>query len=411
VKRCNFIDLFAGCGGLSEGFHKSSFFHHLASVEWDAKACKTLINRLESKYSEKEASRKVIHFDIQRTKELFDGCSGDNEYGFFAGLSSLTDNQPVDLVVGGPPCQAYSLAGRIRDPNGMRDDYRNYLFESYVEVLKRLAPKTFIFENVPGILNAKPDGFNIINKISQSFEDAGFSIVSDIKGKALYNLSEVGVPQKRSRVILLGVNKSYDSTSSDSKQILHEFYENLEIKKEAQKTVEEAIGDLPKLYPFSSKQPNGSRKESHSCELQFQNHAPRFHNSRDIEIFKELTKDIESGRNELVSAESLKKLYTERTGRTSSVHKYYVLRRNEPSNLIPAHLHKDGLRHIHYDSVQARSITVREAARLQTFEDDFDFLGNMGDQYKMIGNAVPPHFSGKLAESIEILMKKRLIKV
>ena len=104
--------------------------------------------------------------------------------------------------------------------------------------------------------------------------------------------------------------------------------------------------------------------------------------------------------------ESLKKLYTEVTGRKSNVHKYHVIRWDEPSNLIPAHLYKDGLRHIHPDSAQLRTITVREAARLQTFDDDYVFYGSTGDAYKMIGNAVPPRFSKCLADAVyEVLLK------
>lgn len=129
-------------------------------------------------------------------------------------------------------------------------------------------------------------------------------------------------------------------------------------------------------------------------------HNPRYHNSIDIAIFKILASDIESGRKEYLTTKSLQKLYLDFRGRSSSVHKYYVLRRNEQSNTIPAHLNKDGLRHIHYDSKQARSITVREAARLQTFDDDFEFICSAGSNYKMIGNAVPPQFSKALAQAI-----------
>ena len=138
------------------------------------------------------------------------------------------------------------------------------------------------------------------------------------------------------------------------------------------------------------------------------NHDPRFHNPTDIGTFKLLAQDIESGVKKFTSTDELLKLYTERTGKTSAVHKYYVLRRDEASNTIPAHLYKDGLRHIHPDSTQARSITVREAARLQTFDDDYDFISSAGANYKMIGNAVPPYFSYKLALAISQFLKKFL---
>ena len=166
-------------------------------------------------------------------------------------------------------------------------------------------------------------------------------------------------------------------------------------------TVREAIGDLPKLYPLDREEKYDGRKLSHSLPVPFiANHVARWQSDRDIGIFDLLTKDIETGCNQYVSTEALKRLYTERTGKTSNVHKYHVLRWNEPSNLIPAHLFKDGLRHIHPDSMQLRTITVREAARLQTFDDDYIFHGSNSDAYKMIGNAVPPKFAKVLAQAI-----------
>ncbi len=121
-------------------------------------------------------------------------------------------------------------------------------------------------------------------------------------------------------------------------------------------------------------------------------------------IFKMLAEDIECGTNRYTSTEALKQLYTEMTGRKSNIHKYNVLRWNQQSNTIPAHLNKDGLRHIHPDSKQARSITVREAARLQSFSDDYIFDGSQQDIYKMIGNAVPPEFARRLALAVYDLL-------
>ena len=114
--------------------------------------------------------------------------------------------------------------------------------------------------------------------------------------------------------------------------------------------------------------------------------------------------DIQSGRNQYVTIDALKELYTKVTGKKSNIHKYYVLRWDEPSNTIPAHLYKDGMRHIHPDPEQARSITVREAARLQTFADDFVFLGPTMAQYKMIGNAVPSLFAKKIALALDKIL-------
>ena len=127
---------------------------------------------------------------------------------------------------------------------------------------------------------------------------------------------------------------------------------------------------------------------------------------RDIEIFRFLEEDIASGKMEYTNAESLKELYTRLTGKTSNVHKYYVLRWDEQSNLIPAHLYKDGLRHIHPDPLQARTLTVREAARLQTFPDDYQFNCSQTEAFKMIGNAVPPLFAKKLANAVYHLIQE-----
>lgn len=404
----NTIDLFAGCGGLMDGFEQSGKFRTLACVEWESAPCENLKKRLRDKWGYNNSEEMVLRFDIQRTAELFCGWQ-DEVYGESAGLDNLVNKGgKVDLIIGGPPCQAYSIAGRIRDENGMRDDYRNYLFESYIKVVKQYRPKAFVFENVPGILSAKPGGVPIIDVIRKTFDEAGYIVLSNFK-KALLDFSEFGIPQRRDRIIILGLSKA--EYGEKAFELLEKFYTELlpkhkHIKK---RTVRDAIGDLPKLYPLMFETKIQGRKTSHSYpQPHVENHIPRWHSARDIGIFKKLEKDIEDGRNQYTSIEALKKLYEEETGHTSSVHKYYVLRWNEPSNLIPAHLYKDGLRHIHPDSAQARTITVREAARLQTFPDDYVFIGSQMDQYKMIGNAVPPAMSKIIAEAIwELLFKEK----
>lgn len=394
------IDLFSGCGGLTDGFMQAHGFKSLAAVDWEASPVKTLKKRLKSKWNYLNTDS-IFQFDIQNTHQLMNGYQG-SRYAHHSGLIKMVGDQKLDLVIGGPPCQAYSIAGRVRDPNGMRDDYRNYLFESYIEVIKYFKPKCFIFENVEGILSAKPGGVSIIDRIRQSFFESGYHVSSNMKNDALFDLSHYGVPQKRKRVIIFGVAKSHFDP-----KIIERFYESLRTCKSFQPlTANVALAGLPKFVPLEEAQ--SSPKVSHiklsNEDIAFKNHEPRFHNLRDIDIFGLLTRDIESGRNRYTSSKALIDLYQKKTGRKTNFHKYHVIRLDKPSNTIPAHLYKDGLRHIHPDSKQSRSITVREAARLQTFDDDFEFLGTRGDQYKMIGNAVPPTFGHMIANSVKDIL-------
>lgn len=401
-KKIKSIDLFAGCGGLMDGFEQSGRYNTIAAVEWEKAPCRNLAVRLNDKWKYTDAERRVLRFDIQRTQELFNGWQDDEEYGTSQGLDELIKEVGgIDVIIGGPPCQAYSIAGRVRDGNGMKDDYRNFLFESYLKVVNKYMPKLFVFENVPGILSAKPGDRPIIDIIKESFDEAGYYLLPNLKN-ALIDFTEYGVPQNRKRIIILGLRKDFFGLEQ-CKTLLEQFYSEAlpKYKIKKKKNVFEAIGDLPKLYPLNAEQKFEGKRISHSLPVpNISNHVARWQSKRDIEIFNMLAKDIESGRKQYVSTEALKRLYTEKTGRESNVHKYHVIRWDEPSNLIPAHLYKDGLRHIHPDSSQARTITVREAARLQTFPDDYIFDGSNMETYKMIGNAVPPLFSKCLSKAI-----------
>lgn len=405
-KKYHTIELFAGCGGLLEGFLQQGGFDTLACVEWETYPCETLIKRLSTKWCHKNAKKEVVRFDIQRTEELINGFE-DKEYGKHEGLSKLIGNQNVDVIVGGPPCQAYSLAGRIRDEHGMKEDYRNYLFESYIKIVNFFKPKFFVFENVIGLLSAAPDGYPIVNRIKDTFLEAGYKVADNFRD-TLFEVADYGVPQHRKRVIIIGV-RIEDFGDDVTSQMISDFYKNvMPSLRKPQRTVADAIGDLPKIYPLEEPIKEKGKKYSHAPIISetVLNHIPRFHSKRDIEVFRFLADDIKSGRKEYTSIEKLKELYTKVTGKTSNIHKYYVLRNDEPSNTIPAHLYKDGMRHIHPDPEQARSITVREAARLQTFPDDFEFLGSNMAQYKMIGNAVPVNFAKIVAEALYKIIKK-----
>lgn len=395
--KLNIIDLFAGCGGLTDGFLRTNKFNSLVAVDWELPTVQTLRERMRSKYFVSDVTEKVLHFDIQRTEELIFGYN-DPIYGESKGFDEIVNGRNVDVIIGGPPCQAYSIAGRVRDSNGMKDDYRNYLFESYVRVVDHYKPKAFVFENVEGILSAEPGGIKITERIKEAFNNIGYEISDNLREQALFDTSYYNVPQKRKRVIIYGVLKNKDSLKK-----INKFYNLMKSKAtDLPMPAKSAFNGLPKYIPLEKVKTNGIKKSHFSFEEDagVYNHEPRFHSERDIEIFKTLTKDIATGTFKFTSTEALIELYELNTGKKSKFHKYHVIRVDKPSNTIPAHLYKDGLRHIHPDPLQARSITVREAARLQAFDDDFIFFGSKGDQFKMIGNAVPPSFAEHIANAV-----------
>lgn len=387
------IDLFAGCGGLTDGFLQTGLYKEIASVEWLKPQVNTMRNRLKTKYNKTDADERVLNFDIQREEELFYGWN-DKEFGQSKGLDYFVNvENGIDIIIGGPPCQAYSVAGRVRDENGMKDDYRNYLFEHYCSIVNRYKPKLFVFENVPGILSAKPDGTPIKERIRQDFLNIGYEIIEDLSIAKL-DASNYSVPQKRERIIIVGLSKNFFSAPQ---QTLTDFYSSIlpKYKGKKQITVKEAIGDLPKIIPYFDEDHHKKRIGYQVPECKISWHEPRYQNLRDMDTFKILAEDVASGKFEYDS-KKITELYEQKVGSKSPIHRYHVLEPNKPSTTIIAHLYKDGNRFIHYDPAQCRSITVREAARLQSFDDDFDFIGNRGNAYQMIGNAVPP----KLAKAI-----------
>ena len=224
-KKYTFIDLFAGCGGLSEGFLESGQFEPLAHVEWELPMVNTLRNRLSThwNYTEEEARKSVILFDIQKTKELISGKWTEDsiaQYGQYnhpdiisKGLKGIIGRKKVNLVIGGPPCQAYSIHGRATDKDSMQNDYRNYLFESFVKVVKAFKPDIFVFENVAGILSAKPGGIHVTERIYNAFSEVGYTIRTPKElNNSIYNAVDFCVPQNRPRVIILGIrtDSGYD---------------------------------------------------------------------------------------------------------------------------------------------------------------------------------------------------------
>ena len=402
-KRLNFIDLFAGCGGLSEGFLQSGGYNALAHVEWEFPMVNTLRNRLEKKWllKKEESLKHVVHFDIQKTSELINGnWSNDSKEQFpnnhqsimHKGLKGLVKDKKVDIIIGGPPCQAYSIAGRAQDKNGMNNDYRNFLFESFSEIVSEFKPDVFVFENVPGILSAKPGGVKVTDRIYQQFKKIGYTIYkSDELKKTELISSDFGVAQRRKRIIIIGVKK--DSTIN-----LKEIYISINKQKCTTKTVRDVLFNLHKFYPKNTP----TKKISHTGKSNLLSHTPRFHNKRDIQIFRDWIKNDMNSKPLDYKINFYNKIFNKKSKHA----KYRNLEWDKPSPTVVAHLNKDGLMFIHPDEKQARSITVREAAILQSFPLDYEFLGGQGYCYKMIGNAVPILMAKGIAEGIKNVLNE-----
>lgn len=413
-KKYTFIDLFAGCGGLSEGFLQTNRFQALAHVEWEKPMVDTLRNRLVTKWKETEESarKKVIHFDIQKTDELLHGnwsresvdqygATNDDIVKLF-GLKELIGNTHVNLIIGGPPCQAYSIHGRATDKNSMNDDYRNYLFESFCKVVDEFQPDIFVFENVAGLLSAKPGGIPVRNRIFDAFNSIGYQILSPREmPNALLNAVDFNVPQNRPRVIILGIK-------NNSIFNLNELYDSIQLEKseEPKRTVRDAIGNLPALYPLPNQIKDGRTKRSHQLNPNpdIKQHEARNHGPRELEIFREW---VESRMN-YISHQEMIDYYYQKTGHITLYQKYKSLEWDKPSHTVVAHLSKDGYMFIHPDPEQQRSITIREAACLMSFPMDFMFLGNNAYNFKMIGNAVPVKFARAIATALYKILDTKL---
>lgn len=394
-KSYTFIDLFAGCGGLSEGFYRQGFTA-LAHVEINHWACETLRARMIH-YGYKDAGKNVVEGNM---------TSPD----IIERIDQAVEGNHVDIIIGGPPCQAYSTAGRVRDAKGMASDPRNYLFESYVKILEHYKPSFFVFENVLGILSAKVDEKPIFSQVVEALGKE-YKVLSDPQ-ILVHNTVEYGVPQLRKRIIIMGVRK--DIANKEAKDLYanvvktHWGPDSTETEKKGLKRfvdVKAALSDLPPVEPGCDA---SCAEFNYTCDNEFLkwvgnkgvhplfDHVARKHNELDRERFKVMIENHWSFgqlRREMPQYEHKKA----RLFDNSYVVQWWEL----PSKTILAHIHKDGFQFIHPDGKQMRSFTVREAARIQSFPDDFEFKGSRGEKYKQIGNAVPPLFAEALAKSIK----------
>ncbi len=398
-KKYTFIDLFAGCGGLSEGFYRQGF-KALAHVEIDKWACETLRTRMRF-FGYKDVENAVLEHDIT-SEDIIDR------------IDNAIKGREVDIVIGGPPCQAYSTAGRVRDGKRMASDPRNYLFESYVKILEHYSPKFFVFENVMGLLSAQVSNAPIFPKILKALGNK-YKVLSD-PSILVHNTANYGVPQLRKRVIIIGVRKDLckevieiyndvvkthwtpDTPEDNRKQRVH-FVD-----------VRQAIGDLPPVEPG---QDASTQSFYYPCDNEFlkrigkkgvhplMDHVARRHNDLDRERFQIMIHNHWS----FGQLRRIMPQYEHEHARVFD-NSYVVQWWDLPSKTILAHIYKDGFQFIHPDEKQSRTFTVREAARIQSFPDDFEFKGSRTEKYKQIGNAVPPLFAEALAKSIKKNLKE-----
>ena len=412
----NYLDLFAGAGGLSEGFIRAGF-NPIAHVEMDRAACHTLRTRMAYHYLKKEGNLKQYTNYLKgntKRKEFYGSVPDDviksvinEEIGeetlqdIFSQIDSLLDNQAVDLIIGGPPCQAYSVIGRVRSPNGMKGDKRNDLYVFYAEFLEKYEPKYFVFENVPGLLSATDEKGELYLDLMQTLflEEYGY----ETEPRTLL-ASDYGVPQSRKRVFLVGKKDStidiYPEPDKCASSIL----------------VEDIFADLPAL-----KSGGGN---INSCNLNSEYHPwlhdvgirnntlpvtfhqARPNNEQDLEIYKIAVMLWKEQKIPLKYNELRDELKTHKN-KESFLNRFKVIEGDSPySHTVVAHIAMDGHYYIHPDIKQNRSLTPREAARLQTFPDDYYFESHNGGPrrtpaYRQIGNAVPMLLAQKIAEKLK----------
>lgn len=407
----NYIDLFAGAGGLSEGFTATGF-HPIAHVEMNKEACNTLRTRA-CYYYLKSGGKLKTYNDYLNGKitrdELYssvpDGIlntvinhtmSESSMPELFSLIDQLLEEQDikqVDLLVGGPPCQAYSLVGRAVKGADMANDPRNYLYKLYIEVLRKYRPKMFVFENVPGLLTASKGKY--LQDMKVAFHDAGYQIQYKI-----LNAKDFGVLQNRHRVIIIGWQNGS-----------HHFYPEFEVV-ENNYHVADILNDLPDIQSGSEASSyRAGRYSNYLSETGIRKpgdvltwHVSRPNIPRDREIYRQVIKAWKEEGKRLKYTDLPENLCTHKN-REAFLDRFKVVADNLPaSHTMMAHISRDGHYFIHPDINQARSITVREAARIQSFPDDFYFEGARTAAFTQIGNAVPP----LMAKGIALELKKQL---
>ena len=371
----NSIDLFSGCGGMTLGFQWAGV-HSILASDID------------------ENCEKTFRRNFPETPFLCGDLAGFKKSDFDA----LIGSKPIDIIIGGPPCQGFSLANKRR--NKVSEDPRNKLFYEFVKTIQWYNPKAFVMENVKGLLSMQSG--EVIKQIQEEFihaGDKGYEVRTQV-----LKASDYGVPQARERVIIIGIRKDLN--------FIPQFPEK---KKSKAITVEEAISDLPIIHAGEGEEPMNYGKSPENAYQKWMrknsksvfNHIAMRHTPRLIERFKA----IKPGQNLLDVWDSHGAVQRGNPTEKSQIkfsQNNLRLHANKPAPTIAASFQSNFI-HPSLD----RNFTAREGARLQSFPDDFIFEGMRTkmswekglSQYQQIGNAVPPMMAYEIAKKLKEVLE------
>jgi len=416
----NYIDLFAGAGGLSEGFLREGF-KPVAHVEMDKAACNTLKTRLAFHYLKSNNKSEIYYSYLKgevKRAELYQQIPDEllksvinlpigpefNET-IFSLISEQLNGDEIDLIIGGPPCQAYSLVGRARSDDGMKKDPRNHLYVQYAKYLEKYKPKLFVFENVLGLKSAKKGTY--LENMEKLFLKKGYKM-------KLYTLAanNFGVLQNRRRIIILGWREDINPVLPD--------LETIRVQSEFK--VDSIFNDLPIIsagqgvdkfvnYRAETNEYLDQKSIRNGTDILTQ-HIARPHSEQDKNIYR-IAVDKWNNKRQRLDYNDLPEFLKTHKNRHSFFDRFKVVAQDlNYSHTVVAHIAKDGHYYIHPDLEQNRSISVREAARLQSFPDNYYFEGvkegqNRTAAFKQIGNAVPPLMAKIIASKILLINGNR----
>lgn len=418
----SYIDLFAGAGGLSEGFIQSGY-QPIAHVEMNEYAAKTIETRIAYYYL-KENGQLKSYYQYEKglitreellklipeeelksviNKEISEKTIKD----IFETIDTIKlekEIEQIDVIIGGPPCQAYSLVGRAQSSHmivPMEEDPRNELYKMYVQFLTKYQPRMFVFENVAGIKTAR--GGQAFKNLQKYMKKVGY----EIEPHEL-NAKDFGVLQNRKRVIIVGWLKGtgYKYPKFDivcNKTEVWDLLEDLPFLTPGQAANEHSLNDMRRVKKYVKDNKIRLKEDI------LTGHVARPHTAQDIEIYKRtINLWFENEQHERLKYNDLPENLKSHRNRTSFVDRFKVVEGDmEYCHTILAHLSKDGHYFIHPDINQHRSITVREAARLQSFPDNYYFEGPRTSQFIQVGNAVPPMMAKQIAEKIKEQLRNK----